>query len=97
MKVAKLIEKDAVDDDDDEEDEEADVDGMSILSETSSLVGNRRSRSAHSSLPTSRKPSPSPVSRAHGDDTFVSRVQDAVSGALGQRRQRANYRALSDQ
>lgn len=85
-----------VEDDDDEEDNEDD-DGSA--SETSSLVGNaRRSRSAGSSLPTSRKPSPmpDPFHQNSKPDGVMGRIAGIFGGGSGKRDARGGYNTISD-
>lgn len=75
----------------DEEDEDDSDGGEDIAdddaSETSSLVGNNRSLSISSSLPSSRKPSPLRYRVDEQKTGLLGRVTDTVNGVLGRRRQ----------
>ena len=82
-----------VDDDDDEDGEE---DGDDDVSETSSLVGDGRSRSFTSSLPTSRKPSPLPGRLEDMPSTLFGRVADTFNGLLGGKKRRDSVRGQYD-
>ncbi|RSH87041.1 hypothetical protein EHS25_003529 [Saitozyma podzolica] len=91
----QLFGDETVEDDEDEDGDGDDGDDGSA-SETSSLVGNNRSasrgsRSAHSSLPTSRKPSPMPDGRG-GDAGLFGRLTGAVDSFLGGSRRRGSVR-----
>lgn len=83
--------------DDDDDDNEDDDDGSA--SETSSLVGNaRRSRSAGSSLPTSRKPSPmpDPFQQNSKPDGVMGRIAGIFGGGSSKRDNRGGYNTISD-
>ncbi|RXK41044.1 hypothetical protein M231_01675 [Tremella mesenterica] len=102
----KLFGDEIVEDEDDGEDGSDDDriddlnDDNSLGSESSSLVGSRRSRTLNSSLPTSRKPSPLPYHRGDVEPSsgLFSRLSNAMGGLLGgprRRSPRGNYNPLN--
>lgn len=82
------VKSEVVDDDDDDDDYEDDDE---LSSETSSLVNGRsRSRSAASSLPSSRKTSPAPLrSRQTG---LYDRLTDSAGRLFGSKRRKGSVR-----
>ena len=95
--LINLTEPDEANEDDSEEE-----DGDDDASETSSLVGNSRSRSISrtlsvgSSLPLSRNPSPLRNRVEEQDVGLVGRVTSALTGLVGGRRLREKARGTYD-